>query len=115
MAPSFVQLAAGMHAVFFAGLWACQALHLGTISFIHMTMGVFLIVLLLARTRLAWFLCLVYDGVLVGSLAFRLLGTEVGWEQKAVLGNVLVLGMGIGAGLTLLRPKILGFVFFNKR
>ncbi len=115
MAPSFVQLAAGMHAVFFAGLWAGQALQMGTISLIHMTVGAFLIALLLARARLAWFLCLAYDGVLVGSLVYGLLGTEAHWEQKAVLGDVLILGMGIGACLTLLRPKILGFVFFNKR
>lgn len=115
MAPSIVQLAAVIHSVFFVGLWAYQALFLGRVSFVHMTVGVFLVVLLLARTKPAWPLCLTYDGLLTASTAYRLYGMGVGWEQKAALGNVLMLFLGILAILTLLWPRMLHFVFTSKK
>lgn len=115
MTPSFVQLAAVMHSVFFVGFWACQVLLLGRISFIHMTVGVFLVVLLLARTKLAWPLCLAYDGVLAASTAYTLYGMGMGWEQKAALGNVLILFLGLLAMLTLLMPRMLRFIFMAKK
>ncbi len=115
MNPSLVQLAAGMHVLFFVGLWAHQIVFMGTVSFLHMTVGVFLVLLMVAKTKVAWPLCLAYDGILTTSIAYKLYSTGVNWEHKASLVEVLVLSMGVLAVMTLLRLRMLRFVLIDRR
>ncbi len=101
--------------LFFLGLWAHQIIFLGTVSFLHMTVGVFLVLLMVAKTKIAWFLCLAYDGILATSIGCEFSSTGMNWGNKASIGEVMVLILGLSAILVLFRPRMLRFVFMNKR
>lgn len=80
-----------------------------------MTVGVFPVLLMVTKTRVAWPLCLVYDGIIAASVAYKISSAGVNLEHKASLGEALVLCMGGVAILTLFRLRMLRFVFMNKR
>ena len=107
--PWSAKIAVLANIVAWAGLWMNQVLTQGMISLVHVTLALFLLVLLTARVRMAWVACLAYNILLAGSKGHGILIDGPLELHTDIVLDGFVVFTTIAAIILLMWPQVVRF------